>query len=404
MCDVFRTPLFLLIFKLTMLLLENNKLKQYILQNLEQEEIVAVFLDVPLEDVKYCLKHKSNKICNPLRDDTHPSLGMQWVIDNATRLPKIRLHDFADPIYRGDCFDLVGWRTPYNPNNKQDFIRICKAIISYGTKQIIRMTPGSKPHVVITKQMTTIDIQPRSWNSYDGKIWNKWFVTFAQLTAEKCIPVEYAWINSDTPNYQYKVNDPCYAYFIGVDVVHKTPIYQLYFPLRKRTVKTKPRFITNNGYALLDVDSFKKYDILFLIKSKKDKIVINSMLSDPVTMELKTLLEENKDITFELRALSSETPTITANQNKILQKFYKHIFVYTDFDRAGRHTAYYYKKHFGYHPLHMTNGTFDTEDYGSKDISDYTNVNGRRFGELLLVKAIKHVLNTVYQFDDIINY
>ena len=374
-----------------MLLLENNKLKKYILENLVQEEIVAVFFGISEEDVHYCLKHKSNKIKNPLRTDKRPSLGMMWVIDSATNLPKIRIHDFSDPLFRGDCFDLVSWLTPLNPNNKRDFVIIAKTIIEYSRRNVTRQRTDTEQHIVISKKTIAINIQTRDYTEKDSILWNKWGINTNLLVQEPCYAVEYAWINSNEVNYYYTPKDPCYAYYIGIDVLTNTPLYQLYFPLRKKKSNFKTKFITNSSYSLLDIQPFSKKTILVLVKSKKDKLTILSLLIK-YQKEIALLLQGS---TIELRAISSENPTITNKQNSILQQYYDNIFIYTDFDRAGRQTAYYYKKVFGYYPLYMTNGKFHTFDYKYKDISDYRAKNGERKTFDILLYTLKYIMSIV---------
>ena len=63
---------------------------------------------------------------------------MMWVLDSSTNLPKIKIYDFSDSLFRGDCFDLVSWLTPLNPNNKRDFVIIAKTIIEYSRRNVIR--------------------------------------------------------------------------------------------------------------------------------------------------------------------------------------------------------------------------------------------------------------------------
>jgi len=392
-----------------MLLLDNKQLKRYILENLSQEEIIAVFLGVSETDVHHCLKHTSNKINNPLRTDKNPSLGMMWITDNTTSLPKIRLWDFADSFYRGDCFDLVSWVTPLTSNNSHQFIQICKLIIGYSTRNIVRNIRSNK-EVIVTKLPTTISIQPREWNVYDVKYWGKFGITLDTLNKEPCVPVEYAWINSKSPNYTYVAKDPCYAYYVGIDPIDKRMIWQLYFPLRKKKIKGRPRFITNNSFSLMDIQPFEKKDVLVLIKSKKDKLVIKELL--PLAIKLLTDGNEASyknisflmgGISYDLRAVSAENPTITKHQNRILQKYYDYIFAYNDFDRAGIITSTFYRREFGYHSLTMTNGKFDTIDYGAKDISEYRERFGLTKSVKLVADAILHMIDTILDNEQI-NY
>ena len=385
-----------------MLLLDNKSLKKYILENLSQEEIIAVFLGISEEDVSYCLANTSNKIKNPLRDDKKPSLGMMWVNDKTVNLPKIRLYDFADPFYRGDCFDLVTWVSKYNINNPHHFIQICKQIINYGNR-VVSDSICKNNQIVIAKKATTISIQPRLWNAFDNTIWNKWGLTKDICAKELVYPVEYAWINNNVPNYSYSIKDPCYAYYIGTDPLTNNVLWQLYFPLRLRTLKNKPRFITNNTFSIMEQHPFEQKDILVLIKSKKDKMVANSLLtvlfnSQHHSKELDSFLLRGK-FSYDLRALSAETPSITKKQNQILQKYYSYIFVYVDFDTAGKRTAYHYKREYGYQPLFLTNGKFGTTNYGAKDLSEYRAKFGEELSLKLMMAAILHIEATIINLE-----
>jgi len=137
---------------------------------------------------------------------------------------------------------------------------------------------------------------------------------------------------------------------------------------------------------------------IHICSSKKDKLTILSLL-EKCKSNASFLLW---GITLDVRAISSENPTITKQQNDVLQRNYPNIFIYTDFDRAGRQTAYFYKKAFGYHPLYITNGRFGTIDYGAKDISEYRDKFGEDKAIELLLLTITHIIDVVNTNDNFI--
>lgn len=393
-----------------MLLLETNKLKNYILENVDQIHVVSVFLGISEEEVRYCLKKRSNKTRNPLRTDNDPSLGMMWKKDNDTGKFKIRLKDFADIDYNGDIFDLVSWTTPLKPSNPKEFIQICSRIINCGKQQQDKITPIDKhpTKIVVTKKNSTIKIQPRAWNGYDARVWKTWGLDINDLIQERVHMIDYAWINSDTFNYQYNPKDPCYAYELGKDPICNNMLYQLYFPLRSKKMKKHSKFITNNPYSLMDFSTFRKANVLILVKSKKDKMVIKKLLTLLITTYSHYFSKEMSEFvlntTFDLKTVSSEVPSITETQARILQKNYSFIFIYTDFDRAGVQTAARYKREYGFHPLFLTNGKYGTEiDFGAKDISDIRANFGLDSSLTTLITAIEYIKDIIESSDIILN-
>jgi len=91
-----------------MLPIDTSKIKEHILATYDQISIFATYLNIPESEINFCLENKSNKISNPLRIDLNPSLGFIITMDKQTNMFKLKMYDFADPYYRGDCFDLVG--------------------------------------------------------------------------------------------------------------------------------------------------------------------------------------------------------------------------------------------------------------------------------------------------------
>ena len=94
--------------------------KNYILNNISQEEIFSKFMNISINDIHWCLQNTSNLIKSPLRIDNNPTMGFTYAGS------KLRCKDFNGHFW-GDCFDLVAFI--YNLDTKQtDFITILEII------------------------------------------------------------------------------------------------------------------------------------------------------------------------------------------------------------------------------------------------------------------------------------
>lgn len=343
-----------------MLLEDNSKLKNYILKEYNQVEIFAQYLDIPESDIEYCLLNKSNKINNLHRGDEHPSLGFMYVIDKETGENKLKMYDFADPKYRGDCFELVKMIKHIPFVKGLSFINICKDII----KTMQSRTIIAKPRQVIEvkeKECSTISIEGRLWTVSDINYWKKQGFSYEEIKTD-IIPVQNAYFN-DKLIYIYNASDPCYHYITGY---YKSKVLRkLYFPKRSKKDK-RGRFVTNNGFfALEGLHELRKADILVITKSYKDRKLLKKII--------KQLSLEH---TIEITNFTAETFPLSNDLIKALFNTYPNVIINTDFDYAGVTAANIKKneinirKKYNIHYYFLTNGTRNTIDYGGKDISD----------------------------------
>lgn len=346
---------------LVMLVTKKSTLKSYILENLSQIEIFAKMLGVLESEIETCLS--GEPILNSIRGERTPSVHMRYVQDKSTNRTKIQMRDFGDRRYSGDCFDIMGIILGVDATDNKGFVQVCKAILNLQTyKKFL-----SESDVKITpKGIIDISFIPRPWLYED----EKWCTAFgltpnAMETIVKCYPVEIAYIGKATPSYNYRVNDPCYAYLIGR--YRNTNLIKLYFPKRKRGGKY-PRFITNNPFPFDDLTPFKKYDVLVLTKSLKDKaVLVNELFHTKAFIKI-----FNEGVTLDVRSVSSETDNITEVQARLLQGMYGMIVTCFDFDRQGCYTSALYRRQYGFIPMMLTNGKFNsTFNYGAKDITEY---------------------------------
>jgi hypothetical protein len=356
-----------------MILIDYKKLKYAVFNNYNQVSIFAHYLGVTESEIESCLDDSTNKISNPLRIDNNPSLGFKIAIDKETGTFKIRMWDYADRKYRGDCLDLVGIILKLNPNFNEHFIRICYDILSNMEKyksNTIKRTIQKTEH-----STNIITIETRNITTNDLLYWGKLSLTIDELEQGNVYCVYKAYLNNECI-YINNLNDPCYAY--QLDKYKNQILWKLYFPLRS---KEQSRFLTNNNiYPIECIHEMKRADILLLTKSRKDVLVIRKLL---------TFIKTNYSI--QVNNLTGESVILTPEYVKTLQGIYRHQFINTDFDYTGISTGNEYKRKYGWIRFIPTIGKRNTPNLGGKDISDIVKNKGIKEG----IKLIQIAYNII---------
>lgn len=351
-----------------MRLIDSRKLKEYILTTYDQVDIFATYLDIPESDINYCLESKSNKISNPLRQDTDPSLGFMPTMDKETNAYKLKMYDFADPYYRGDCFDLVGMTSKLgslNTSKALDFIAICKDIIHTMQNRTKLATAKELIASPKTEAFTAIHIEPRLWNGKDIDLWNSFGLPFNEIK-HLIFPLKHSFI-SNFCDYTYTENDPGYGWISGY--YDGRTLYKLYFPFRTGKEPNKPRFKTNNKYYVLEcIHEIRPADILVITKSNKDKLLIKRLLP-----------RIEKIHTIEITSFTSESVIISDNFAMKLYDIFPTVVTNVDFDYAGLRTSGEHKRRFGMIRFIPTNGRFGTYDFGGKDMCEIFRTHGEQY-------------------------
>ena len=130
-----------------------------------------------------------------------------------------------------------------------------------------------------------------------------------------------------------------------------------------------PRFRTNNPYPFECLHELKSADRLIITKSRKDTILLRKLLKQlPFEPEL--------DKQYIVTNFTSEGIRLNDKWGDTISKMYDKIYTLTDFDLQGVSCGNYHRKHYGFIPLFLTNGRFNTKDHGAKDISDLVKLNG----------------------------
>jgi uncharacterized protein (DUF433 family) len=307
-----------------------DKLVKLILDNCSQEEVFAHYLKIPIQDILYCLQSKSHKINNPLRDDKNPSLGFKY-----DHRGKLRLKDFAQPLYNGDMFDVVArvlsltGNEYLTSNNKHNFVIICRDIIENVVNKTSVKINIPKPVIRKSKpkDIKRITVIPRDWETYDFEYWRQFGLSVKFLTKNHVVPVKYVYLDLEVPVYYSTQSDRCYCY--NLDHRQGVNIVKLYFIDRRKGIKM--RFITNNHYVFDDAAELKPTPYLIITKSRKDVLVIKNLLDNKLVSVV---------------SISSESVKLTKLQVSGLQSIYKQIIVITDGDVTGALFAFYHHRQF----------------------------------------------------------
>lgn len=355
-----------------MIVQDESKLKQYILTTYDQSEIFAEYLEISDSDINYCIENTSNKINNPLRRDENPSLGFKTVIDRETGEVKIKMYDFADAYYRGDCFDLVRIILSKKYGSKGlNFIIICKDIINTMQNHKAKVNSNKSVKTITSKVCSDITVEIRPWNKYDINFWKEQGLYYSEIKNNvNCVLRAFY---NDILIYTNRPDDPCYHYITGVYQNHT--LRKLYYPKRNKKDK-RGRFATNNSfYALECLPDLRVADILLITKSYKDKLLLKKILKE-ITIKH----------TIEVTNFTSETFTLSTALASALFKTYEHIIVNTDFDKAGI-SALHIRKKYPINYYFITNGKYGTVDYGGKDISDIVRNKDYAYAKDLVQKA-----------------
>ena len=339
-----------------MQLITSSDYKTFILETFDQVSIFSTYLEIPESEINYCLEDKNNKISNPLRQDINPSLSFLPVMDKQTNMFKLKMYDWANPSFRGDCFDLVGIIRGLRSNNSLDFITICNDIIFSMKHKTLQRNVRSLASNVKSEAFTSIHIEPRLWNGKDIDLWNSFGLPYKEIRSI-IFPLKHAFI-SNYCEYSYDEKDPCYAWVSGY-YDNKT-LYTLYYPFRSKADKFKSRFKKNNKYySLENIQELKPADILIITKAYKEKLLISRLLP-----KLKT------KYTIQVTNFTSESVILSDNFAIKLFDIYQMIVTNTDFDYTGLYTSRIHKKKFGMLRLVTTNGKYGTFDFGGKDLCE----------------------------------
>lgn len=314
-------------------------IKDYILDNIDQILIYSYYLHIPKEDIQYNILNANEKLCNPLRNDKHPSLSFKYYGN------KLICKDFGDSRFRGDIFEIVGYVLNKNCRNSEDFVYICNDIIlncQSNFKQNLEI--NNYEQELISKETLEIDIDIRHPNRLDYIYWELYGIKKENINTKVFVCDRYRLNGWQTP-YRYSGSDPCYAYLVNPNR------YKLYFPYRN---KQNRKFITNNRSPIECLHEIRYIDYICLIKGYKDKILLEQMCKEKGINNILFL------------PAASETVRLTDDIYNILKRYCLSGKIYTifDTDSVGIESAKHLQDQYNTIPIYFTS------NYKSKDPSD----------------------------------
>jgi hypothetical protein len=367
-----------------------NLTKDYILSNITQEQIFEHYLGISVEIDKLI------KVPSILRIDKNPTASFYYNING-----KLRFRDLSGGFW-GDCFDLVGYLSQVNANNKRGFAFILEKIAKdFGLHKY------SKEYLTTIKTINVesfgesnkktkkvIEIKSRPFNNIDASFWIKGNIKKSGLDEYYVKACEYIWLNNDLI-YTFNINDPAYAYYFGTDNNGVKDI-RIYFPFRKEY-----RFISNcsplQGYKQLQPDY-----IGIITKSYKDVISLKSFGIQSVAPSSESILL-SKDDWYKIKYTCS------------------HWFSLMDYDITGIKMMYKLRKAYNIQPLYFSNlNLFKSDDknrtiikkgkifkegsnFGVKDFFEFVEKSGTDKVKETIIQTKELYIDNLEQIDNDIN-
>ena len=399
----------------------------YILTNFSQLGLMSKYFILPISSIEYCLEHKSNKVNNPLRRDYSPSLGFMYRNDG-----RLISKDWSDDSYTGDIFDIVALLLELDSRKSIHFIEVCKAIINDNaiTYDVVAVTGK-----INNKNFTDIKFKSRIFNDVDNKYWKDGGANLNHVHNRHIYAANYIWIkNMNKPYYIHNIINPAYVYYLG-GTANQDKI-KTYNP---KSLDKAFKFRTNHKGVFEAEHELYKADTLIITKSRKDKIVIESLLHynneyicDYEDAAFSFLLAHESNNTTNLpkyciTSFNSEAYRINNKLAHYLKANYNNIIVNVDYDKQGIMNAFYHNRLYGFNIVFLGNNKdiyseftvkeiqryFDkillinpnitlfngllkgfikeyANNYTEKDMFEYCTVNGVNKGETLINKIFKY--------------
>lgn len=310
--------------------------KQAIFQRTNQEEIFKFYYHYP----KIGGNFKS-----PFHKDEKASCSFYRTASGI-----IHFKDFSSG-FSGDCFSFVAKK--FGLSFKETLDKIYRDMSlgnvppSTNVQRVVEDNPFAKE--VSYKEF---NVEARPFNESDYKYWAQFGITRELLIKFSVFAVQNLWIGQRVVYYN-KTGDPAYAYKFDKGK------FKVYFPFRRK--KEEVRFYSNySGLQGLNKLPETGY-FLCLTKSYKDVMLLDRYQLPAV-------------------APSSETNFISLEDVTHFRSRFGSIFSLFDFDRAGVTGANRLRHDYGIPALFLTNGRFNSIDFGSKDPTDlYQRIGREKF-------------------------
>lgn len=312
--------------------------KKFILKRVTQEEIFEHYLQVEIQT------HR--QFCNPLRKDDNPTCNFSY------HGKKLRFRDWSWPRPL-DCFDIV--MKMYNLSFSEALERIAYDLDLVNSGENSHAVERFKEiqQVQGQKTRTRIKVRLSSFTEQDKRYLKSHGVYGEQCNKFNVRPIDRIWVRGDLI-WGYHEQDPAVGYFFGTDEDDQE-LWKIYYYARS----SGTRFICNTN----KVQGWEQ------LPDEGEVAVITKSLKDVMSLDH-----------FNIPAIAPQGESQYFPEDKaeeLKERFDKVLSLY-DFDRAGVAAANRLRKRFGISPLFLTDGRFNTEDYGAKDFSDFVKYNGEQ--------------------------
>lgn len=331
---------------------------------LSQEKIYSIYFKIDIKDITWSTIDNWNKLSNPFREDSNPSLSFKWYND------KLIVRDWGDSRWNGDVFKVIGYILNMNCYVNTQFITICNDILIRYYNDANNNTPlNNEEYKVIAKvkTITKIDTKIRTLQKRDYNYFNAYGIL--NKTVDKYVEAVIRYdVNDIRTAYKNDARDPCYKYTVNHIFT------KLYFPNRHKK-SVLPRFVTNNILQIDDITDIQYSNDKILVKSVKDKMLVIQILE--------TFNISRNDI--DIHTASSETASFKLDILTLLRENTKyHIYAMFDADKTGIISMNELKTNADIIPL-----IFSSE---AKDPTDFY----KAFGYDKTIEVFKQIINQIH--------
>lgn len=354
-------------------MIASTNIVHHIIQNYNQVALFAKYLDIPIEDVEYCLASKINKIHNPLREDYSPSLGFMYKDKDGKLIAK----DWGDDNYSGDIFDILGLLSELNSNNSIDFIRIANIIIEGNV--LNKYAKATAINKLKLRDFKIIRFKAVDYNNIAKHYWNRVGVTLEHLTFRSIYFCRHIWINNMITAWynNYNLTQLVFAYYLGKNNDNKDEV-KIYIPFGKDL-----KFRSNTSKIFEAIHELYPAKVLIITKSRKDKVTIEANLIDNDGYTIINKLLYNKyiidndsdkkllDINYCITSFNSEAYRIKPELAEYIKTNYDIVIVNCDYDKQGILNSFFHNLLYDFNSVFLGNTIFNIDDISNKDMLRY---------------------------------
>src|SRR5690606_435436 len=224
---------------------------------------------------------------------------------------KLRHKDHGNDEYSGDCIDFVMQKFSLSFQEALDKInRDFSGVITYRPK--IERAEPTRPKVITPKV--------RPYNNRDLVYWEQYGISKEVLEREEICSVESYSIEGK----EYVVGDElCFGYKFEEG-------WKIYFPMR-----TNFKWFSSIPNTMLEWGEIKHRDYLIITKSRKDRLVLSSIVPNVANCQ-------------------NESRSLLTEDNLKLIKLFKKVYLLFDSDAPGIRAAEAIAEEMGWTNVHIT--------------------------------------------------